>query len=318
MVDAEERLLGTVTDGDVRRGLLKKHDLEAPVTAIMNRNPVVANQVDSREHMLALLRARDIEQLPILDQERRPVGLETVRELSCPRIRHNRVVIMAGGLGSRLGALTEDCPKPMLPVGSKPILEVILESFIEYGFRRFYFSVNYRKEQIQDYFHDGSHWGVAIEYLEETEKLGTAGSLAMLSDTGGLPFFVMNGDLLTRINFHRILDFHNKHKARATLCVRRVEQTIPFGVVAMDDHRLLEIEEKPVRKYFVNAGIYLLEPTVLPLIPAKTRFDMPDLFRKIVEKGDETVAFPFVDYWLDIGRMGDFRQACQDYPEVFQ
>ncbi|MBF0127959.1 MAG: NTP transferase domain-containing protein, partial [Magnetococcales bacterium] len=223
----------------------------------------------------------------------------------------------AGGLGSRLAPLTDMIPKPLLKVGSKPILEVILESFIAYGFHRFFLSVNYRKEMIKEYFGDGSGWGVEIDYLEENGRLGTAGSLSLFKERPEKPFFVMNGDLLTRINFQHVLDFHLEHQSRATLCVRKVEQTVPYGVVRLDAHRLVTIEEKPVQEYFVNAGIYLLDPEVLSFIPGGQYFDMPTLFQNIIKRGETTAAFPFLDYWMDIGRMGDFRQACRDYPEVF-
>ncbi|MBF0371188.1 MAG: nucleotidyltransferase family protein [Magnetococcales bacterium] len=319
VVDSNDQLQGLVTDGDVRRGLLQKIHMEAPVSTVMNRSPVTAKASDSREHNLALMRAMELEHIPLLDESGRVVGLEMLRELSQPASRDNWVVIMAGGLGTRLAPLTRDCPKPLLRIGSKPILEVILENFIQYGFHRFFFSVNYKKQMIQDHFGDGSDWGVNIQYLEEAAKLGTAGSLGLLPEEPKQPFFVMNGDLLTRINFSHILDFHKERKARATLCVRRVEQTIPYGVVEMDDHRLLGIEEKPVREYFVNAGIYLLDPGVLSLIPAGNGpIDMPNLFQRVIDNGEMATAFPFLDYWLDIGRMGDFHQACRDYPEVFQ
>ena len=205
-----------------------------------------------------------------------------------------------------------------MKVGSKPILELILESYIAHGYHNFYVSVNYKKEMIQDYFGDGSDWGVTIRYLEEEERLGTAGSLALLPETPTEPFFVMNGDLLTRINFNDILNFHNEHDSKATLCIRKMEQTIPYGVVETHRHQLVGIEEKPVHSYFVNAGIYLLEPEVLPLLSVSGNYDMPELFQQIVDHGYETAAFPFLDYWLDIGRRGDFHQACQDYPELFQ
>lgn len=318
VVTEDNRLVGVVTDGNIRRGLLNHIGMNEPVKKIMHPNPVTAKASDSREHILSLMGARDIEHIPVLDEAGVIIGLEILHRLTRPEPRDNWVVLMAGGLGSRLGPLTKECPKPLLRVGPKPILEVILESFLEYGFKRFYLSVNYRKNMIQEYFGDGSSWGAEIRYLEEKERLGTAGSLSLLPERPELPFFVMNGDLLTRINFQHILDFHAKHQAHATLCVRRVEQTVPFGVVEMAQHRLVNIEEKPVHNYFVNAGIYLLDPGLLPLIPNNRYLDMPDLFRKAIKNGHETAAFPFLDYWMDIGQMGDFNKACQEYPQVFQ
>ena len=318
VVDEQYRLLGVVTDGDIRRGLLSKIDLNASVAKVMCNSPFVANVGDSQEKIFSLMNAKTIEHIPVVDDLGVLVGLKTLRELARPRTRDNWVVLMAGGLGSRLGPLTKECPKPLLKVGAKPILELILESYIAHGYNNFFFSVNYKKEMIQDYFGDGSNWGVRIRYLEEKGRLGTAGSLALLPETPKEPFFVMNGDLLTRINFNDILNFHQEHQSKATLCVRKVEQTIPYGVVQTDRHQLLTIEEKPTQSYFVNAGIYLLDPQVLPYLSGVSNFDMPDLFQRIIAGGHETAAFPFLDYWLDIGRRGDFHQACQDYQEVFQ
>lgn len=318
VADSEGRLLGIVTDGNIRRGLLNQLALKEPVSHIMNPNPITAKISDSREHILSLMDSKEIDHVPILNHQGVVVGLEILHQLARPPIRKNWVVLMAGGLGSRLGLLTKECPKPLLKVGPKPILEMILESFIEYGFRRFYFSVNYKKDMIQNYFGDGSAWGVEIRYLEEEGKLGTAGSLSLLPEKPKQPFFVMNGDLLTRINFHHILDFHFKHEAHATVCVRRLEHTIPYGVVEVDQHRLINIEEKPVQVYFANAGIYLLDSKLLPLIPEGGYLDMPDLFLAAIKNGHSISAFPFLDYWMDIGRMGDFQKACQEYPQMFQ
>ncbi|MEO5378967.1 MAG: nucleotidyltransferase family protein [Magnetococcus sp. DMHC-6] len=319
VVDDKNCLVGIVTDGDVRRGLLQKIDIKEPVSRVMNHNPVTAKATDTRERLLNLMGAMHLEHIPLIDHQNHLVGLETLYRLAQTPKRDNLVVIMAGGLGTRLAPLTDHCPKPLLRVGAKPILEVILESFISHGFHRFLFSVNYRKGMIQDHFGDGSDWGVTISYLEENGRLGTAGSLALLPDIPQEPFFVMNGDLLTSIHFGRILDFHMEKKSVATICVRKIQQSIPYGVVRLDSHRLLGIEEKPVQEYFVNAGIYLLDPEVLAFIPPTSGiFDMPFLFQKVIESGLPTAAFPFLDYWLDIGRMGDFHQACKDYPEVFQ
>jgi dTDP-glucose pyrophosphorylase/CBS domain-containing protein len=317
VVDEKYRLLGVVTDGDIRRGLLSEVALAEPIVKVMCDRPFVANIEDSQEKILSLMTAKTIEHIPIVDSAGLLVGLKTLRELARPRQKDNWVVLMAGGLGSRLGALTKECPKPLLKVGSKPILELILESYIASGYHRFFLSVNYKKEMIKEHFGDGSNWGVSIDYLEEEERLGTAGSLALLPDSPTEPFFVMNGDLLTRINFNDLLDFHNQQDSSATLCVRKIEQTIPYGVVEVDQQQLVSIEEKPTHSYFVNAGIYLLNPDVIPYLSGAANSDMPDLFRQIIENGHETAAFPFFDYWLDIGQQGDFYQACQDYQELF-
>lgn len=224
---------------------------------------------------------------------------------------------MAGGLGRRLQPLTNECPKPLLKVGGKPILEIILENFVEQGFNRFHIAVNYKAEMIESYFGNGSRWGIDLSYLREHERMGTAGALSLLP--GGLtqPLIVMNGDLLTRINFRQLLSFHAEHHAQATMCVRDYDFQIPYGVVKIEKHRLTGIEEKPVHHCFVSAGIYVLQPDVISLIPRNTFFDMPDLFAEMIRQQKETAVFPIREYWLDIGRMDDFERAVGEYERHF-
>jgi NDP-sugar pyrophosphorylase family protein len=224
---------------------------------------------------------------------------------------------MAGGLGTRLGELTRDCPKPLLRVGNKPVLETILENCIEYAFKRFYISVNYKADMLKDYFGDGSRWGVDIRYIEEKKRLGTAGALGLLPEDPTVPLLVMNADVLTKINFKHLLEFHEEHRSVATMCVREYEFQVPYGVVKIDNHRLLDILEKPVHQFFVNAGIYVLNPEAVSMVPKNTYFDMPALFEKLLQDQAETAAFPVREYWLDIGRKDDLERANGDYAEVF-
>ncbi len=317
VVDRDERLLGTVTDGDVRRGLLKGKSLQDPVSQVMNPYPTVASPYDSRENILALMKIKQLKQIPVVDEDGRVLHVEILQELLRPVRKENTVVLMAGGFGTRLRPLTQECPKPLLKVGDKPILETILHNFIEHGFYRFYISVHYKAEMIQQYFGDGSRWNVEIQYLHEDESLGTAGALSLLPERPASPFFVMNGDLLTKVNFEQLLDFHTVHRAKATMCVREYEHQVPYGVVRLNRHQLLGIEEKPVQRFFVNAGIYVLDPSVLDLIPRRTYFDMPSLFDALVKRQEQTIAFPIREYWLDIGRMGDFERANLEFAEVF-
>ncbi len=279
VVNENHHLLGTVTDGDVRGGILKGLPLSAPVQQIMNPDPTTARFDESKEAILALMKRKKLHQIPVIDEKGEVVGVEILDELIQPQVRDNWVVLMAGGLGSRLRPLTDDCPKPLLKVGSKPIMETILDNFIEYGYRRFFLSVNYKAEMIQDYFGDGSKWGVEIRYLHEKERMGTAGALGLLPEKPLQPILVMNGDLLTKVNFQHLLNFHQEHQAKATMCVREYEYQVPYGVVKIDHQRLVGIEEKPVQHYFVSAGIYVLEPEVLELIPSNAFFDMPTLFQ---------------------------------------
>ncbi len=317
VVDEASRLVGTVTDGDVRRAILRGDSLEEPVESIMNSQPTTATINESSESIFLLMRQKQLHQIPIIDDEGRLVSVEIIDELLQPASKANPVVIMAGGLGSRLSPLTDDCPKPMLRVGNKPILETILESFIEFGFHRFHFSVNYRADVVKEYFGDGSAWNVGIRYIEENQRLGTAGALSLLDPAPQLPLIVMNGDLLTKINFQHLLDFHSGHNAVATMCVREYEQQIPYGMVSVDGHRLVGIKEKPAQKFFVNAGIYVLNPGAFEYLPRASAIDMPDLFSRIVEDGRPASVFPLREYWLDIGRFDDLERARNEYEGRF-
>lgn len=317
VVDALNKLVGTVSDGDVRRAILKGFDLDRPVSEIMFTEPTVASCHESREAVLATMKIKQLRQIPIVDQDGCVVGLDVWDELISIQERDNIVVLMAGGLGSRLGELTKDCPKPLLRVGNKPVMETILENCIEYGFKRFYVSVNYKADMVKECFGDGSRWGVEIKYIEEKKRLGTAGSLGLLPEIPTLPLLVMNADVLTKINFKHLMAFHEDHKSVATMCVRDYEFQVPFGVVELDNHRLKNILEKPIHQFFVNAGIYVLNPEAVSMVPNNVYFDMPALFDKLLEKQIETAAFPIREYWLDIGHKDDFEQANGDYAKVF-
>ena len=317
VADEDGRLLGTVTDGDIRRAILRGTSLDDAVAQVMNENPTTAREHDDRETLLRLMRQRNLHQIPLLDATWRVVGLEVLDHLLQPVRRENPVVLMAGGLGSRLSPLTDDTPKPLLHVGAKPILETILEAFVQHGFGRFYLSVNYLAEQVEAHFGDGSQWGVEIEYLRERERLGTAGALSLLPERPTEPLFVMNGDLLTRLNFAHLLDFHAEHAAAATMCVREYEMQVPYGVIETRSHHILDIREKPTERYLVNAGVYVLQPEALDLIPKGKFFDMPELFMRLIQQEQETAVFPIREYWMDIGQVDDFKRANGDYSEVF-
>lgn len=309
VVDTHGRLLGLLSDGDVRRALLRGGDLSISVASVMNPNPVVADQMLSRQEMLAIMRRKVLHHIPILDADRIVTGLATLDELA-GIVRHsNWIILMAGGLGSRLRPLTENCPKPMLKVGGKPILENILEAFVEQGFCNFYISVNYMAETIMEYFGDGSRWGVTIQYLREDKRLGTAGALSLLPSLPNEPFFVMNGDLLTKIQFEAMLQFHKEHQASATMAVREYDFQVPYGVVRLDGARIEGIEEKPVHKFFVSAGVYVLSPDVMEHVGPDQYLDMPNLFDKCSSTGKFSAAFPLREYWLDIGRIEEFERA---------
>lgn len=318
VVDADDRLLGMVTDGDVRRALLRGLGMDAPVAEVMNAHPRSLPIGASRAAQIAEMQRASIRQLPLLDEGGRVVALSMLAEQLAPPRRDNLVVLMAGGLGSRLAPLTDDCPKPMLSIGNQPLLQTILENFIAEGFHRFAFSVNYLSEKVEQHFGDGSAWNVSIDYIHETKRLGTAGALSLLPQRPDAPVIVMNGDLLTKVSFAQMLEFHDHYGASGTMGVRDYEFQVPYGVVATDAHRIARIEEKPIQRFFVNAGMYVLSPEALDLIPSDTFYDMPTLFSTLLENGRETAVFPVREYWLDIGHLADYQRANGEFSEVFR
>lgn len=319
VVDEKRRLLGTVTDGDIRRSLLAGRGLEDPISVVMNRKPRVACPNDSRTALLNMMRTMQLRQVPMVDYDHRVIGIETIDELvKDHEDRPNWVVLMAGGLGTRLHPLTESTPKPLLKVGDKPVLEIILERFVRHDFRRFYISVNYKAEMVKEYFGDGSDWGCEVRYLEENQRMGTAGGLSLITEKLVDPLLVMNGDLLTTLNFESLLEYHVGHAAQATIGVREYDFQVPFGVVKMDDHQVVGIDEKPVNRFFVNAGVYVLDPACLDRVPHGSYYDMTTLLTDLTGEGKSVVAFPIREYWLDIGRPDDFVKANADYLTVFE
>jgi len=317
VVDEAGRLLGTVTDGDIRRGILRHLSLEAPVAEVMNSQPRVLTRDYRREDALRLLGSAQVLQVPIVDETGVLVGLETLTDLlKRPRLE-NPVFLMAGGFGTRLRPLTDQCPKPMLPVGGKPMLEHILQDLVDYGFYRFYISVHYLREQVIQHFQDGGRWGVTIQYVHEDEPLGTAGALGLLpKDAVQRPVVVVNGDILTRVNYEALLQDHDRHTPAATVCTRQYDFQVPYGVIEHDGQRITNITEKPVHHFFVSAGIYVLAPQVVHGIEAHVRLDMPELLKREIAAGREVRLFPVHEYWLDIGRMGDFEIAQRDIRQV--
>lgn len=317
VVDSENRLLGTVTDGDIRRGLLKGYSLSDHVDKVYHRNPMTASSETPLEQIHFRMKRFYISQLPVIDAYGKVVSLEILKDILSKDPKKSPVVLMAGGLGSRLRPLTDDCPKPLLKVGGKPILEIILEKFVDEGFQNFFISINYMGDSIRSYFGDGSRWGVSIEYLEENQRLGTAGGLALFPEPPDEPVIVMNGDLLTKINFNALLNFHKDSRASATMCVREHEVSIPYGVVRAESARLIELQEKPVQKILVNAGIYVLSPEALRLIPENQYFDMTELFNQMIELNWHTSVYQIKEYWIDIGRMKDFEMANVEFGKFF-
>ncbi len=313
----KNEVIGTITDGDIRRGLLNGLSLDATIETIYNKNPITCNQNKSEQEMVTQAIKNRVYQIPIVDDENKLIDIKDIANMLDAVKRPNKVILMAGGLGTRLQPLTNDIPKPLLKVGSTPILETIIRNFSKNGFKDIIISVNYKSEMIKDYFGDGSKFGVTISYIDENKRMGTAGALSLLQDKPNESFFVMNGDLLTNVDFSKLLDFHSLGNADATMAVREYDFQVPYGVVQTKGDKVIDIVEKPIHKFFVNAGIYLLSPKVLEYIPKDEFYDMPSLFEKLIEENRVTLSFPIHEYWLDIGRISDFEKANIEYSKVF-
>ena len=313
VVDDNFRLIATISDGDIRRGILKGISLDNCISEIYHIDFISINENKSKKEIIEIMKKNEISQLPILDQNGKLVGLHLLNNLLEETKVENNVVIMAGGKGTRLRPLTEICPKPMLKIGDKPLLEIILGQFIENGFVNFHFSVNYLKEQIIDYFGDGSQWDININYLIENEPLGTAGCLKKLPKTIDKPYFVVNGDVLTRFNPIHVLDYHNINQSNLTICAHTYEQTIPYGVIQTKGIKLQKIIEKPTFQHLINAGIYIINPTINHLINDNDYIDMPDLINSSIKSNKNIIIFPIHEYWLDIGRHENLKEARENF-----
>jgi len=318
VADDDQKLVGTITDGDIRRAILRHLTMNTALSEFMFTQFIVAGANDNRDKILLNMQENDILQMPIVDEFGKVVGLETLHHLLTKKQYDNPVLLMAGGFGKRMRPLTKHIPKPMLNVGSKPILEAILEQFVDAGFHSFYISTHYKAEILQEHFGDGSDWGVSINYLQEEEPLGTAGALGLLpKNLPDLPIILMNGDLLTKVDFKELLAFHAENGSEATLCVREYDFQIPYGVVKMEKHRVTSIVEKPVHKFFINAGIYVLNPDVINAIDGKSYLDMPHLLNNKMNENIQVNMFPLYEYWLDIGQIEQFKKAQVDSRKYF-
>ncbi len=302
---------GTVSDGDIRRGLLKGMELSASIRGIIKTNPLVVPPGVERDLVMQLMAANKVRQIPVVDERNTLIGLHLWDEIMPPRVRENVMIIMAGGLGTRLRPQTETCPKPMLPVAGKPMLEHIIQRAKLEGFHRFILAIHYLGHMIEDYFGDGALLGVKIDYLREEASLGTAGALSLLDPLPDLPFVVTNGDVITDIRYGELLDFHDRQGAAATMAVRQHEWQHPFGVVQMKGVEIVGFEEKPITRTHINAGVYALNPSALDALERDTHCDMPILFERLQMLRRRTVAYPMHEPWLDVGRPNDLLLANQ-------
>jgi len=318
VVNESDQLVGTVTDGDIRRGLIKRCGMDTSLDEIMFTSPTLATLEESKEDMLYKMSGAGIMQIPIVDENKHVIGLETIQHLLEKKRIDNPVFLMAGGFGARLQPLTDHMPKPLLTVGNKPILETILDQFIAAGFHNFYISVHYKAEMVRDHFGDGKNWGVTINYIYESEPLGTAGALGLLpDDLPDMPILMMNGDLLTKVNFLDLLKFHVDSGGEATMCVREYDFQVPYGVIIENDHKVADIVEKPIHKFFVNAGIYVLSPKLIKEVDGNNYLDMPHMLQEHIDADGQVNMFPVHEYWLDIGQMEQFEQAQRDSKAYF-
>jgi len=306
-------LVGTLTDGDIRRGLLRGLSIDGSIDQLINHHPLVVPPKLGPEAVLNLMQANRIHQLPIVDENRHILGLHLMDELISPVQRPNAMVIMAGGQGARLRPHTETCPKPLLKVGGKPMLERIIENAHAEGFGTFILSIQYLGHMIQEHFGDGSQFGVQIEYVEESNPLGTAGALGMLKEKLCIPFIVSNGDVLTDIRYGELLNFHERHQAKATMAVRVHEWQNPYGIVQTKGVDIVGFEEKPITRSHINAGVYALDPQALDCLGTKERCDMPTLFERLRERDLRTIVYPMHEPWLDVGRDEDLKLARSNH-----
>lgn len=319
VVDEDQRLLGTITDGDIRRAILANIGLDEPVSVLLDQKartryaqPVTAPTGTDRGTLLELFRQWKIVHIPLVDGEGRVVDMATLDQLvpkqTLPQTLPMEAVVMAGGFGTRLRPLTEDMPKAMLPVGDRPLMEIIVQQLRDAGIQRVHLTVHHQSEKITDHFGDGRKFGVDMTYVAEDRPLGTAGALGLM-DPPKETMLVINGDILTQVDFQQMLEFHREHGADLTVAVQQYQLQVPYGVIECDGPAVKSLTEKPQLNFFINAGIYMLEPVVHRLIPEGERYDMTDLIQRVMDEGRQVVAFPIHEYWIDIGQHSDYQQA---------
>ncbi len=307
VVSKEKIFEGMITDGDIRRGVLKGISAGDQLEKVMNKNSFYANDMDEKKRVKMILNENDIKQCPIINSKGELVDIVYLNEEEIQPV-NNEVVLMAGGLGKRMLPLTSERPKALVNINGKPMLERIILDLKRYGFRKIYISVNYKSEMIKEYFGNGKNFELDIKYISEEKKLGTAGSLSLIRGDISNPLLVMNCDLITEIDYKSLLNFHNSNNSIATMCVKDYQHTVPYGVVEKRDNKIIGLDEKPTKMYYVNAGIYVLNPDVLEFIPFNNYYDMTELFKKLIEKNLEPRIFPVFEKWHDMASLDDLNQ----------
>lgn len=310
IIDEQGVLIGVITDGDLRRAILSN---KRSITDVMNPNPITMPSGTPSYLVRNKLKEIHRRQMPLVDSDGRLRDVIVLNDFEVTS-KSNWVVIMAGGLGSRLGDLTKDIPKPMLPVAGEPMLKRIIDSFIDHGFHKFILCVNYKADVIEEYFKDGSRFGIEIVYTREHKRMGTAGALSLIDFPISDDFFVINGDLITTLDYEDFLSYHVENKSDATMCVKDFNYDVPFACIESDRRKnLVAIKEKPKYSFQINAGIYLLNRKLIDLIPKDTFFDMPSLFESSISHNFNVKIFRMEDYWLDIGRPDDYTKGNLDF-----
>ncbi len=319
VVDNEHHLVGTITDGDIRRAILNKISLYSPISELILHRPLnyktvtVAHIGAPKQQLFRLMKERVLRQIPLLDEQERVVGIALLSEfVQTEDIIPMTAVVMAGGLGQRLLPLTEHLPKPMLPLHNRPLMERTIEQLRSCGIRQVSISTNYKSDIIMEHFGDGKKFGVDIQYINEKKPLGTAGALGMMNERSTQPILVINGDVVTQLDFRAMLEFHQSHEAAMTVAVRGYDVPIPFGVVETDDVLIQSIIEKPTHTVLVNAGVYLINPVVFRYIPQNTTLQMTELISSLISEKHRVVSFPIQEYWMDVGHHADYVKANED------
>lgn len=316
LIDDNERLIGTVTDGDVRRALLKDISLDDPVENIVHYNPVIVKENMTKEEMKDIFIRKAVKDIPVIDNNNRIIDIISINDVLLPDGKKNPVVIMAGGLGTRLKDLTKEIPKPMLKVGNNPILQHIISNFKQYGYNKMLFCVNYKSEIIENYFQDGIAYGVKIDYIKETKRLGTAGGIKLAEEYINEPFFVINGDIFTNLNVENMMKFHLQNEFDITIGTRKHYFQIPYGVIETKNNNVISLREKPEIEYLINAGVYCLKPDLIKLIPRNKYFEITDLINLCINSGKRIGSYEIKDYWMDIGRIEDYNEVNNYVNEI--
>lgn len=317
VVDNEKKLLGTITDGDIRRAIIGGVGTNSNISKIYNKKCKFLYNNYDKDDIVKIYKNNKIRYIPIVDKFNTVIDLLEVENENFSIYKDNPVLIMAGGLGTRLRPLTDDLPKPMLKVGGKPILETIIEQFKNKGYKNILLSVNYKSEVIENYFRDGSDFDVSINYIKEEKRMGTAGAIKLAEQFLNKNFFVINGDILTNVCFNRLLEYHDQNGFKMTIGARNYETQIPYGVLNVDDTCVTSIQEKPIVNFFVNGGIYVLSPETLKYIPKNEYFDITELINRILSNGEKIGSYPILEYWMDIGQLKDYYKANEDIKKYF-